>query len=47
VETLVNGYRQAGAHELTWEAGDMPSGMYVAKLEAGEYVGVQKLILHK
>ena len=47
VATLVDGWRSAGVHELTWEAGQMAAGMYFARLEAGEYVGVQKLILLK
>jgi hypothetical protein len=45
--TLVDGYRSAGTHELTFDASHLPSGMYFARLEAGEYVGVQKLILLK
>jgi len=47
VETLVDGWRAAGTHELTLNAGDLASGMYFAKLEAGEYVGVQKMVLLK
>jgi hypothetical protein len=47
VETLVDGWRSAGEHGLTWEAGDLPSGMYFARLEAGDYVGISKLILLK
>ena len=47
VATLVDGWRSAGEHELTWDAGDLPSGMYFAKLQAGEYVGVQKMVLIK
>jgi len=47
VETLVDGWRAAGEHRLTWEAGDLPSGMYFAKLQTGEYVGAQKMILLK
>jgi hypothetical protein len=47
VEILVDGWRSAGAHELTFDASHLPSGMYFAKLEAGDYVGVQKLILLK
>jgi len=45
VGTLVDGWRSAGTHELTFDASDLPSGMYFARLEAGEYVAVQKLIL--
>jgi hypothetical protein len=47
VETLVNGWRSAGEHELTWDASAMAAGIYFARLVAGEYVGVQKLILLK
>ena len=47
VETLVGGWRAAGEHQLTWEAGDLAAGVYFAKLEAGEYVGVQKMLLLK
>jgi len=44
---LVDGWRTAGEHELTFDASDLPSGMYFARLEAGDYAGVQKLILLK
>jgi hypothetical protein len=47
VTTLVDGWRSAGEHQLTWDAGDLAAGMYFARLEAGEYVGVQKLALIK
>ncbi|HEX7345045.1 MAG TPA: T9SS type A sorting domain-containing protein [bacterium] len=47
VETLVDGWRSAGTHELTFDASDLPSGLYFAKLEAGDYTGVQKMILVK
>jgi hypothetical protein len=47
VETLVEGWRSAGEHKLTFDASHLPSGMYFARLEAGDYVGVQKLILLK
>jgi len=47
VATLVDGYRQAGEHELTWDAGEMATGIYFASLEAGEYVSVQKMVMMK
>jgi uncharacterized delta-60 repeat protein len=47
VETLVDGWRSAGTHELTFDAGDLPSGVYFARLHVGDYAGVQKLILLK
>jgi len=47
VETLVDGWRSAGVHELTFDASGLPSGMYLAKMQAGEYLGVQKMVLVK
>jgi hypothetical protein len=47
VETLVDGWRSAGAHELTWEAGDLPSGIYVHRLQAGSWTASGKMILLK
>jgi hypothetical protein len=47
VDTLVDGWRSAGVHELTFDASDLPSGMYFAKLETGDYVRVQKIVMVK
>jgi parallel beta-helix repeat protein len=45
--TLVNGWREAGAHEVTFDASSLPSGIYFCRLEAGEFTASQKLILLK
>jgi hypothetical protein len=47
VTTLADGWRQAGSHEVTFDASGLPSGIYFAKLTAGDYSQVQKLILLK
>ena len=47
VETLVDGWRAAGAHELTWDAGNLPSGMYVYRIQAGEWTESGKMVLVK
>jgi len=47
VATLVNGWRQAGSHEVTFDGSDLAAGIYFARLQAGEYVGVEKLVLLK
>jgi len=47
VETLVDGWREAGEHKVTFEADYLPSGMYICRISAGEFVAVQKLVLLK
>ncbi len=37
----------AGTHEITFDGSDLPSGVYIARLHAGEYVGVQKMVMIK
>ncbi len=47
VQTLVNGWREAGNHEVTFDGTGLPSGIYLLRLEAGKYSAVQKLALLK
>ena len=47
VETLVDDYLEAGEYEVVWDAGDMPSGVYLCVLKAGSELKLQKLILEK
>jgi hypothetical protein len=47
VATLVNGYRTAGIHEVTFDASGLPSGVYFASLTAGEVQQTHKLLLVK
>ncbi len=47
VATLVNGYRDAGAHEVTFDASALPSGMYFYRLQAGEFDAQGKMLLIK
>lgn len=47
VTTLVNGYHDAGQHQATWDASDMPSGVYLVSLEAGLMKTTTKLLLVK
>ncbi|MBU0519012.1 T9SS type A sorting domain-containing protein [bacterium] len=47
VNTLVDGYRSAGFHEVTFDAADMASGMYIYRLQAGENVATGKMMLVK
>jgi hypothetical protein len=47
VATLVNGYRGAGTHQITWEAAGMPSGIYIITFDAGHHHTAQKVTLLK
>ena len=37
----------AGHHETVWEATDVPSGLYVCRLEADGVTLMRKLVLQK
>ncbi len=47
VETLIDEPLNPGKHEITWHAGNLPSGVYFVRLQSGNYSDVQKLILLK
>lgn len=47
VTTLLDAPASAGTHALTWSAGDMASGVYLCRLEAGTFSATQKLVLLK
>ncbi|MBU1881728.1 T9SS type A sorting domain-containing protein, partial [bacterium] len=45
VAQLTDGWRQAGTHEVTFDASDLTSGIYFAKLSYKGKSSVQKLML--
>ena len=47
VMTLVNDVQQAGAHEIQFQAGSLASGIYMYRLEAGNFTSTHKMILMK
>jgi predicted GH43/DUF377 family glycosyl hydrolase len=47
LETLVNEEKQVGTYELTWNAANLPSGVYFYQLKAGEIVQTKKMLLLK
>ena len=47
IETLINNEKPSGSYELTWNAGNLPSGIYFYQLKAGEFVETKKMILLK
>ncbi|RJP77403.1 MAG: T9SS C-terminal target domain-containing protein [Candidatus Zixiibacteriota bacterium] len=47
VRTLVEGWQEAGTREAILDATELPSGIYFARLQAGEFTQTQKLVLLK
>jgi len=47
VEVLVNGVLGTGTHQATYEAGDLPSGMYTYRLTAGDFSQSRLMMLVK
>lgn len=47
VETLVNNNLQAGSYEATWSGSNYASGVYFAKIEAGSYRHIIKMLMIK
>jgi photosystem II stability/assembly factor-like uncharacterized protein len=45
VATLVSNKLSAGSHTYKWDAGNLGSGIYLYRLEAGEYVEARKMVL--
>ena len=45
--TLINADQSAGSYEVTFNAANLPSGVYIYKIEAGSFVSVKKLLLMK
>jgi len=47
VITLINENKEAGFHEVEWNASNYPSGVYFYKLSAGDFVETKKMLLLK
>ena len=47
VAELVDGWRQAGRHELEFDATNLTSGVYIIRMQAGEFNATGKMILMK
>jgi hypothetical protein len=47
VRVLENGFKNAGNYSLTFNAAELPSGIYFYKLEAGQFSQTKKMILLK
>ena len=47
VAKLVDGMKPAGSHQIVFDAKNLTSGVYFARLEAGEFRGARKILLLK
>jgi hypothetical protein len=47
ITTLVNEFKPAGAHRVTWNAADYASGIYFYQIKAGGFNEIRKMVLLK
>jgi hypothetical protein len=47
VDAIFEGAQGVGQHSYTWNAANLPSGVYYIRLQAGELVTSQKALLIK
>ncbi|MBN2601074.1 MAG: MBL fold metallo-hydrolase [Candidatus Marinimicrobia bacterium] len=47
VETLINGQQDAGEYSIRWNAGNYPSGIYLYRIQAGNFSRVKRCMLIK
>ena len=47
VNTLSDGVQEAGYHSMVFEGRNLPSGTYLYRLQAGDFVETRKMVLMK
>ena len=47
IKTLVNEFKESGVHTINFDATELNSGMYIYKIEAGNFVQTRKMTLIK
>ena len=47
VATLVNEQQKPGYYDVTWNASDQSSGIYIYRIQAGDFVGSKKMVMMK
>lgn len=47
IQVLADEYQQAGFYEITFDANQLPAGVYLYKLQVGEYSSVKRMTLIK
>ena len=47
VQTLLSDFQIAGYHSINWNASNYPSGVYLIRMDNGEFTQIQKVVLVK
>ena len=47
VATPVNGYEEAGSHDVRFDGSGLPSGVYFCAMNTGDYSATRRLLLLK
>ena len=47
ITTLVNTFQTAGYYIISWDADNLPSGVYLIRMESGNFTQIQKVMLVK
>ncbi|MBI5809541.1 MAG: T9SS type A sorting domain-containing protein, partial [Ignavibacteriales bacterium] len=47
VAELINEYQNSGTYQITFNAQDLPSGVYFYQLKTGDYISSKKMLLIK
>jgi len=47
VETLINQFQTPGYHSVKWNADNLPSGVYLIRMDSGDFTQTQKVVLIK
>ncbi|GAH76060.1 unnamed protein product, partial [marine sediment metagenome] len=47
VAVLKKGVEKEGRYTVTFDAADLPSGLYFYRLESGEFIATKKMLLIK
>jgi Leucine-rich repeat (LRR) protein len=47
LETLISEFQTPGYHSVSWNADNLPSGVYLIRMESGEFIETQKVVLVK